>query len=191
MQEPNISSTPRRTETEKESPFVYNFLEIRKRCFAHAWPWKHLPAAIETEDLVEEALIKIWQAYPSFEPKRIIWPLVKVIANNAFKDACKRYGKYYSEPLDPTFFDVQSLSLLMESETESTNVNTLLGFLTDRQREIIKMSYGIDQSIAYGINEIAEELDITRQTVSSDKKKGLKAMKEGHRQLKAKKKMTL
>lgn len=186
MIEPYPSSAPRRI---AQFSFDRQYHEIRSRCFHQALSWKCIPAALETEDLVQEALVKIWEASPRFEQARSPWPLVKVIANNAFKDACQRYGKYQSISIES--FDIEVLGQTLESETTPSNVNALLDFLTSRQKEIIKMSFGIDQPAAYGINEIAEELGITRQTVSSDKKKGLKVMEECHCQRKASKRMAL
>lgn len=186
MIEPYPSSASRRI-----APFSFDrqYQEIRSRCFHQAFSWGCIPTALETEDLVQEALIKIWEACPTFDPARSPWPMVKVIANNAFKDACRLYGKYHSVSLDS--FDIETLGQTLESETTPSNVNTLLDFLKPRQKEIIKMAFGIDQPEAYGINEIAEELGITRQTVSSDKKKSLQVMEECHRQRKSRKKMAL
>lgn len=133
--------------------------------------------------------MKIWEANSSIDSTKSPWPFVTVIAKNAFKDACKRYGKYQSVPVDSKQFDALSFSL--EEHKAPTNVNLFSDFLTDRQKEILKMAFGIEQPYAFSINDIAEELGITRQTVSSDKKKGLKALEEHYRQRKGVRKMTL
>lgn len=167
--------------------FDLNYAKVRIRCLNLASTWKRIPAALETEDLVQEALIKIWEACQTFDPARSPWPLVKTIANNAFKDACRLYGKYHSVSLDAMQVDALGLTLDSEVTPSTSNVNTLLDFLTARQKEIIKMAFGIDQPTKYSINEIAEELGLTRQTISSDKKKGLQVLEERHRQKKARK----
>ena len=53
------------------------------------------------------------------------------------------------------------------------------------------MNFGIDQPYPFSINDIAEELGITRQTVSSDKKKAIKVLESRHCQRKTTWKMAV
>lgn len=188
MKETNPSSTTPR----HHALTLFNklYAKVQAYCFKLAWGWNNRPIAIGVEDLVQEALINVWEALPSFDPEKPIKPFIKVVAYNAFKDAFRRYGKYYSVPVGDAD-DLDALRRTLDSEETPTRVNTMLDVLTNRQKEILKMNFGIDQPCSYGISDIAEELGITRQTVSSDKKKALKALEERRRQKTRVKKMTL
>ncbi len=69
--------------------------------------------------------------------------------------------------------------LLMDSLQEE--VSAALDTLKDREREVIKMYFGIDQEYALTLNEIGEEFDLTRERVRQIKEKAIRRLRHRSR----------
>jgi len=66
-----------------------------------------------------------------------------------------------------------------ELQTISLNkeIKKMLNFLTEREKEIIKMYYGIENETAYTLDEIGRKFNITRERVRQIKSKALSRLK--------------
>jgi RNA polymerase primary sigma factor len=61
---------------------------------------------------------------------------------------------------------------------DGTEIRRSMSILTDKEREIINLYFGIDVSHNYTLEEIAYRLDLTRERVSQIKDKALKKLKQ-------------
>lgn len=64
--------------------------------------------------------------------------------------------------------------LLDESLKEQ--INSVLDTLTDRERDVIKMYFGIDREYALTLNEIGDKLNLTRERIRQIKEKAIKRL---------------
>lgn len=68
-----------------------------------------------------------------------------------------------------------------EQEFQSISLNKeikkMLGFLTEREKEIIKLYYGIENETAYTLDEIGRKFNITRERVRQIKSKAISRLK--------------
>jgi RNA polymerase primary sigma factor len=62
-----------------------------------------------------------------------------------------------------------------------SEVDTVLDSLTDREREVVKLYFGIGEEIAYTLDEIGRRLNLTRERVRQIKEKALKRLKHSSR----------
>ena len=72
---------------------------------------------------------------------------------------------------------------LMEESLES-EIQTALDTLKDREREVIKMYFGIDREYALTLNEIGEEFNLTRERVRQIKEKAIRRLRHKSRSTK-------
>ena len=61
---------------------------------------------------------------------------------------------------------------------DGTEIRRSMSILTDKEREIINLYFGIDVSHNYTLEEIAYRLDLTRERVRQIKDKALKKLKQ-------------
>jgi RNA polymerase primary sigma factor len=61
---------------------------------------------------------------------------------------------------------------------DSAEIHRSMSILTDKEREIINLYFGIDASHSYTLEEIAYRLDLTRERVRQIKDKALKKLKQ-------------
>ncbi len=93
--------------------------------------------------------------------------------------------------LDAPLKDTDSSSLVDVIQTHSSNnpedelqtislnkeIKKMLSFLTEREKEIIKLYYGIENETAYTLDEIGRKFNITRERVRQIKSKAISRLK--------------
>tara|TARA_R100001510_G_C7622958_1_gene183447 strand:+ start:222 stop:1091 length:870 start_codon:yes stop_codon:yes gene_type:complete len=62
-------------------------------------------------------------------------------------------------------------------ESLKSDINQALTTLTPRERKVIRLFYGIDTSHAYSLEEIAEDMEVTRERVRQIKEKALRRLR--------------
>ena len=72
---------------------------------------------------------------------------------------------------------------LMDESLES-EIQSALDTLKDREREVIKMYFGIDREYALTLNEIGEEFNLTRERVRQIKEKAIRRLRHKSRSTK-------
>lgn len=72
---------------------------------------------------------------------------------------------------------------LMDESLES-EIETALDTLKEREREVIKMYFGIDREYALTLNEIGEEFNLTRERVRQIKEKAIRRLRHKSRSTK-------
>src|SRR5690606_3910830 len=93
----------------------------------------------------------------------------------------------FSDSEDGTLLDVlqdqQCLSSdnLLMSESLCLEVERSLATLTPREREILKLFYGITYKHGYSLEEIGEKFELTRERVRQIKEKAIKKLKQTSR----------
>ncbi|BFN37637.1 MAG: polymerase primary sigma factor [Candidatus Marinimicrobia bacterium] len=70
--------------------------------------------------------------------------------------------------------------LLMDESLES-EIRSALDTLKDRERDVIKMYFGIDREYALTLNEIGEEFNLTRERVRQIKEKAIRRLRHKSR----------
>ena len=99
------------------------------------------------------------------------------------------------QSLDMPFSDTDSNSLMdvipdPESPEPDNNliydslrkeISSALDTLKDRERDVIKMYFGIDQDYALTLNEIGEEFNLTRERVRQIKEKAIRRLQHKSR----------
>ena len=73
--------------------------------------------------------------------------------------------------------------MLMDESLES-EIQSALDTLKDREREVIKMYFGIDREYALTLNEIGEEFNLTRERVRQIKEKAIRRLRHKSRSTK-------
>ncbi|MDR3012691.1 MAG: RNA polymerase sigma factor RpoD/SigA [Chitinispirillales bacterium] len=61
----------------------------------------------------------------------------------------------------------------------TAEVDAVLELLTDRERDVVKMYFGVGEETAYTLEEIGLRLDLTRERVRQIKERALKRLKNG------------
>ena len=69
--------------------------------------------------------------------------------------------------------------IMMESMSEE--VNGALDTLSERERIVLEMYFGINRDSAMTLNEIGEEFDLTRERVRQIKEKAIRRLKHSSR----------
>jgi RNA polymerase primary sigma factor len=88
--------------------------------------------------------------------------------------------------------DSKLLDILQDEQIESpengmldislhSEVDTVLETLTEREREVVKLYFGIGEETAYTLEEIGLRFNLTRERVRQIKEKALKRLKQGSR----------
>ncbi|MDD3094922.1 MAG: RNA polymerase sigma factor RpoD/SigA [Candidatus Neomarinimicrobiota bacterium] len=72
---------------------------------------------------------------------------------------------------------------LMDESLES-EIKSALDTLKEREREVIKMYFGIDREYALTLNEIGEEFNLTRERVRQIKEKAIRRLRHKSRSIK-------
>ena len=67
----------------------------------------------------------------------------------------------------------------IENESSQNAVKRVLSILTDKERKVIDMYYGIDAPREYSLDEIAMELGISRERTRQIRDRALKRLKSG------------
>jgi RNA polymerase primary sigma factor len=105
--------------------------------------------------------------------------------HNEISDAIRISKRHHS--LDAPFNDQEESSLIDVIEDDSAespdrdlmeeslkkDIKEVLNTLKDRERDVIKMYFGIDQEYALTLNEIGEEFNLTRERVRQIKEKAI------------------
>ena len=113
--------------------------------------------------------------------------------SNEVNDAQRISRRHHS--LDTPFSDEDSNSLLdiiEDGKTESPDkellmdslqeeVGAALDTLKDREREVIRMYFGIEREYALSLNEIGEEFGLTRERVRQIKEKAIRRLRHRSR----------
>lgn len=175
--------------------------EIFQRCYYYALLWKNHSLAYTAEDLAQEALIRIWQAFDKYDAsKSKLTTFVYEIATNVFKDICKSTRNAFAESYNVLFEEAPAFVVESKASHEEyfsgkavsfkgidvsslddlypAYVDRLMSHLPERQHSIVERTYGVGNHPWEQSDKcIAEELGITRQTVISDRKKAIETMK--------------
>jgi RNA polymerase sigma factor (sigma-70 family) len=147
---------------------------------------KFIDRAKTAEDYALTATIKFWKSgFAHINPNESLSAYVGKMANNAaiddfrawkFKKKTKNGYRHLMVPL-PEKFDVRDERCLDE-----INIDSLLSCLPARQKQVIEHSFGVGRALeVIKDNEIAHLLGITRQTVSSDRKKAIETMRNNYK----------
>jgi RNA polymerase primary sigma factor len=67
------------------------------------------------------------------------------------------------------------------SESLKEEIKTCLDSLKDRERDVIKMYFGIERDYALTLNEIGEEFSLTRERVRQIKEKAIRRLRHKSR----------
>jgi len=67
----------------------------------------------------------------------------------------------------------------VENESSQNAVKRSLNALSDKERKVIDMYYGIDSAREYSLDEIAMELGISRERTRQIRDRALKRLKSG------------
>lgn len=70
---------------------------------------------------------------------------------------------------------------VLMSESLKEEIRACLGSLKDRERDVIKMYFGIDRDYALTLNEIGEEFNLTRERVRQIKEKAIRRLRHKSR----------
>jgi len=111
------------------------------------------------------------------------------ISENAVSETIAISSSHVS--LDAPLKDTDSSSLVDVIQNNSTNdpedelqmislnkeIKKMLSFLTEREKEIIKLYYGIENETAYTLDEIGRKFNITRERVRQIKSKAISRLK--------------
>jgi len=71
----------------------------------------------------------------------------------------------------------------------STEVDAVLEVLSERERDVVKLYFGINEETAYTLEEIGIRLNLTRERVRQIKEKALKRLKNNPKARKNSKKI--
>lgn len=63
-------------------------------------------------------------------------------------------------------------------ESLSSEINDVLSTLTDKEQKIVKMFYGIENSHEYTLDEIGDQMDLSRERVRQIKERALKRLRQ-------------
>jgi len=110
-----------------------------------------------------------------------VYETIKIGNNHFSLDAPLQHGE-----------DSKLLDLLQDEHSESpedgmldislnSEVDAVLESLTDREREVVKLYFGIGEETAYTLEEIGLRFNLTRERVRQIKEKALKRLKQGSR----------
>ena len=75
--------------------------------------------------------------------------------------------------------DAPSTDETVENSYDNDLVNRTLGMLSDKERQVINMYYGIGTPREYSLDEIAHTLDISRERTRQIRDRALKRLKDG------------
>jgi len=140
-------------------------------------------------------ITKIYKVYSSLEQTHERPPSTKEIADELemslsnVESAMKVSGKHAS--LDAPIRDSETASLqhVIESkemsrpdeeviqESLNTDIDNALQAITPRQRDVIRLYYGIGNNYPMSLSEIADIFGITRERVRQVREKGLRALR--------------
>ncbi len=136
-------------------------------------------------------ITKVARAAEALEQQLERQPLVEEIARHVDKQphevANTLQFRQRHQSLDMPFSDSESNSLMniipdhdapepddgMGEFSLKEDIKLALGSLKDRERDVLKMYFGIDQEYALTLNEIGEEFNLTRERVRQIKEKAL------------------
>ena len=74
-----------------------------------------------------------------------------------------------------------SIDEAMIKESLEIDISFLLSTLKDRERDVLKMFFGIDRPYPLDLNEIAEKIGLTRERVRQIKEKGVRRLRHSGR----------
>jgi len=118
------------------------------------------------------------------------------IKTREVSDAIRISRRHHS--LDAPFRDSENNSLIdiiedggqkapdrgLMDESLETEIQSALDTLKDREREVIKMYFGIDREYALNLNEIGDEFNLTRERVRQIKEKAMRRLRHKSRSTK-------
>lgn len=177
-----------------ETVFDLKSNDIYSLCRGISRKWKYHSAALESADLTQIAVTKVWLASRQLDVHTDIMPLAATIAINSCYDVCKSPKNEQCLSFDETFmtsiikdeyerhedidsefeFDFQG----EESCASDINLESVLSGVSPRQRIIIEKTFAVGRSQwEHSDESIAESLGITRQTVSAERKKAFEIIR--------------
>ena len=124
----------------------------------------------EVEDIVQEVLLTMHLKRGTWDRSRPIGPWVAAITRNKLIDILRQRGRHITVPIEDFMDSLQAEDLTPELSTR--DIDTLLGHLKPRQREIVR-SISLNGS---SIRETADRLQMTEGTVRVTLHRALKAL---------------
>ena len=112
------------------------------------------------------------------ETKKKVSQIIRV-PNSEWGKYCMERWDYSTCELDESYEELIEEPILFEEEDRLIEVETLLSELTQRERVILEMSFGLNGHYPHTLEEIGEELDLVRERVRQIKVKAIKKLK-GH-----------
>ena len=151
---PVLTSTPR--------PFEERLLAELQRLRQHAdQRMAHRDGAAAADDLVQETLLRAWQARASFDPGRDLWPWLRTVAENAANRGLEVEAR---QPLTDRTVTIELEAKRAEPEREPPfDLRPFLAKLRPDEREVVESFYLKGVSIA----EIARGRNCPEGTVKS------------------------
>lgn len=144
----------------------------------------HIPDKAKTaEDYASLATLRFWKyGLKRYDTKKPLEGYVKRIVKNVVKTEYELWKKKKenSEGLGFLLFSLTegTTDVIDEYSEDGISVEKLLACLPERQQKVVEHSFGVGKtSRKIKDNEIARRLGVTRQTVSSDRKKAIETMK--------------
>jgi RNA polymerase sigma-70 factor (ECF subfamily) len=124
----------------------------------------------EVEDVVQEVLLAIHLKRGTWDQSRPIGPWVAAIVRNKLIDVLRRRGRHVTVPIEDLVDSLQAEDPTPELSTR--DIDTLLGHLKPRQREIVR-SISLNDS---SVRETADRLQMTEGAVRVTLHRALKAL---------------
>ena len=174
--------------------------QVRAICYSMAKSFSR-SGNLLVDDYIQIACVKVWQAFDRYDPSLPLAPFVRSIAKNAFIDINKSPQNMYMLPYTEAYQESVRKDGRFAPESESSeyepvtlpfdrsccsesclsdvDVDALLSTLSEKERAVVESSYGINRLYEMPDDRIAEELNVSRQTVISVRKASLRKMKKG------------
>src|ERR1700693_5662568 len=124
----------------------------------------------EVEDIVQEVLLTIHLKQGTWDRSRPIGPWVAAITRNKLIDILRQRGQHITVPIEDFMDSLQAEDLTPELSTR--DIDTLLGHLKPRPREIVRF-ISVNGS---SIRETADRLQMTEGAVRVTLHRALKAL---------------
>lgn len=150
---------------------------------------------LSLNDLINEGTIGLCKAKEKYNPKKGEFSTyagywIKAYITQALNDKSRviRIPSNWDDdnenapgvyPLDSSYQGTcgSEIEVKHNKDFNSEKISKLMNKLTDKQKEIIKMKFGLEDSLKLDSYVIAEKLGVTVQSVNGNIRNGLKAMK--------------
>lgn len=160
--------------------------------YASSWIWQRVTRAIADQSLlvrlpahVHERLPAIWQAAQAIEVERGRPPSNEeiAVAVDSHPTTIQRIlaAARPTVPLSPKqyrIWDQESMQSELEVETDlSDMISELLDRLKPRERQVLRCRFGLDDGRERTLQEVGEELGVTRERIRQIEAKALKRLR--------------